>query len=129
MKEIRTRKDYAGTEQSPYQEWASRHTFSNQGGDGFEDSWEPREANPDQLPESAGVWAVPEMSEGMAEKYSVIEDIWPTLTLRQREVLTLVGYEGKSFDETAKLLKISKGSVQKIVERVRECLTNRGSEG
>jgi len=126
MREIRVRKDYAGTEQSPYREWVERHYHLESDGDPLE----PVEANPDVLPEEAGLWHVSPCEDGRME---MVKAVFKTLSPAQKKILVMIGLEGKTFENVAQTLGVSKGTVQKTMERIRKkmesCLTGGLPEG
>lgn len=119
-REIEVHQDYAGTEASPYREWLERRGNYKQD----KEKEEPKEANPDVLPESSGLYFTPEND---YYEVIVIKQMWDTFTPLEQEVLQMVGYEGRSYDNCAVKLGIKKGTVQTIIYRLRkkikDCLT------
>lgn len=114
VKEIKGKKDYAGTEASPYREFLGDKGDYNQ----EHDAYEPPEANPDVLPESASLWYQdPAVLDD--PRLAVVKKEWGNLTMRQRDILQLCGYEGRTIENAAVKLGISKGTVQKTLERLR----------
>lgn len=105
-------------EKSPYRDYLE----NNEKQTGLIDNGdEPAEANPDVLAESDGLWFVSsdDLSEADETKLAAIKSLWASLTPTQREILHLVGYEGKTFENAAAILGVKKGTIQKTVERIR----------
>ncbi len=112
-KERQFHKDYAGTEASPYREWLdTRGIYGNES-----DSREPKEANPDNLSEEQSLYYQAQSEDPRLE---IIQAVEKTLTDRQKEILRMCGNEGRTMENTAAILKISKGTVQKTLERIRQ---------
>ena len=110
------KKDYAGTERSPYWDYLSRRGDYNQ----EHDANEPAEANPDALAETSSAYYQDTETAVNSEQYELVLAVLPLLTMRQREILRITGYEGRSYEECAGILGISKSTVQKTIERIRE---------
>lgn len=113
--EKRFRHNFAGTERSPYNDYRERKGNHNQ----ENDMVEPPESSLEGVREDQGIFFDRSTKVRESEDYEKILKILPNLTKRQREILRIVGYEGRSFSECANILKISKSTVQKIVERIR----------
>lgn len=113
IREKRSKKDYAGTEGSPYQDWLENKGDYNQ----EHVLPEPVEANPDNLAESDGLFYQAECND---YRLDIINSVIATLTDRQKEILRICGNEGRTLDNCALMLGISKGTVQKTLERIRE---------
>lgn len=124
IKELKS-KDIRG-EESPYRNWLEKKGDYNQ----KHGAEEPSEANPDVLPEAAGLYYTPDNDRYEVE---VIKAMWDSFTPLEQDVLQMVGYEGRSLYNCALKLGISKGSVQKIIERsrkkIKRCLTNKRFSG
>jgi len=121
-KEIKSHKDYAGTEASPYREWLDKKGDYNQ----EHEANEPIQANPDGLGEDQGLWFRDEVTN---DRLELVYKVMETLTDKQKEILRLCGNEGRTIENTAVILGISRGTVQKTLERIRLkvlVLQNRG---
>lgn len=82
-----------------------------------ENNTENMQSNPDVLEEAASLWY---QDKGYDEyKLDIVKKEYMKLTVLQRQVLQLCGFEGRSFDNAAVKLNVSKGTVQKIIERLR----------
>lgn len=100
-------------ESSPYRLW-----MENRGSQGQEyDIPEIPEANPDVLPESKGLYYSAPVEDDRLELIKCIE---ATLTEKQREILRLCGYEGRTVANCSLILGISRGAVQTVLKRIRE---------
>lgn len=121
VKEQQRRKDYAGTEASPYGEWLDSKGDYNQ----EHQAVEPSEANPDVIQESEGLYYIqPIISE---EQIEMIRKALPFLTDKQKQVLQLLGYEGKTLESVGAILGISKQAVLSILNRAREIVKKKGT--
>ena len=111
---IRKSKTKYNGEASPYQEF-----LENKGDKRLEhEAAEPPEGNPDVLHESAGLWfqdrdAIDE------DKMKIIQKVWGSLSHLDREVMQMVGYEGRSYNNCAVKLGMTKLEVQRIVNKLR----------
>lgn len=103
------------TEESPYRDWLQ--TRRN-----FRQDDEPAEANPDVLPSAAAMWQMSDavLSDADQARLTLMAQLWPTLTKKQQKIIQLVCYEGRTFENTAALLNISKSTVQTTLDRIRE---------
>ena len=112
VKEVQSRKDYAGTEASPYREWLDNRGDYNQ----EHEAEEPNEANPDMLDEDQGIWfqSVPE-----DDRLDLIYQVMESLTDKQKEILRLCGNEGRTIENASAILKVSRGTIQKTLDRIR----------
>lgn len=113
IREKKTDKDYAGTEASPYREWLDNRGDYNQ----EHEAAEPAEANPDVLPESAGLYHQAETDD---DRMDFVNAVIATLTDKQKEILRLCGNEGRTIENTAAILNISRGAVQTTLNRIRK---------
>ncbi len=111
IKEKTIRKDYSKGNASPYWEWNGMSQDNNR------PNQENLQANPDVLSESKGLYYQVECKD---DRLDVIEEVIATLTDRQKEILRMCGNEGRTFENCAAILKISKGTVQKTIDRIRE---------
>lgn len=106
------KKDYSRGEKSPYNEWRAKVGNPNQEGD----APEPYIANADRVPESSGLFYQAPCED---ERLDLIQAVYETLTPRQQEILRMCGNEGRTIENTAAILGISRGSVQKTLDRIR----------
>lgn len=112
IKERDKEKNYNG-ESSPYREYLERLGDPNQD----HDSNEPAEANPDVLDEKDGLWYIKrDIDEELLAK---VLEATKELTHRQKQVLQMVGYEGKTIANVAAILNISRGNVSDLLNRAR----------
>ncbi len=103
-------KDYAGTEASPYREWVGLQQKSEQ------HNAEPPQGNPDVVPESKGLYYQAPCED---DRLELIQAVYETLTPRQQEILRMCGNEGRTIANCAAILKISRSTVQKTIDRIR----------
>lgn len=106
----------AASEASPYNDWREA------GGDVHQEheAEELPEANPDILPEDAGIYYhEPEVDENQLD---LIKQSWDKLTKKQQRVLQLVAYEGKTMESAGAILGISRHNVSDIIERARKII-------
>lgn len=102
VKEIDSRRDSSRGEHSPYWDYMAARATDQIAG-------EFAQANPDVLPETeTAAPSTPQLIMGEAVEH---------LQGRQKEVYMLIMREGKSLAESAEILGIEKGSVQKYKER------------
>lgn len=113
--EKRFKRNFAGTERSPYNDYRERKGNFNQ----ESDMAEPVQASLEGVSEEAGIFFNRSDEVRDSKDYEKILKVLPKLTKRQREIIRIVGYEGRSFTECANTLGISKSTVQKTVERIR----------
>lgn len=113
IKEKKVRKDYAGTEASPFREWLENKGDYNQ----EHDAQEPFEANPDGVAEEDGLYFQQKVED---ERLLLIAKVVESLTEKQKEILRLCGNEGRTIENTAAILGISRGAVQTTLKRIRE---------
>lgn len=114
VKEKQVKKDYAGTEASPYQEWREGQAYKD-----WDDS-EPKEANPDVLSEEEALYAyTPFIDE---EQVDAVKAAIPLLSYKQRLALQLVGLEGKTMENAAIIMGISRGNVFDLIARARKII-------
>lgn len=117
-KEKQVRKNYAGTEQSPYWEYLARKgNFSQK-----QDHPEITQANPDMLAENKAMFHRDNQAVIDSEAYQKILRLIPTLSVKQREALQLVGYEGRSYAEAGKIMGVSKSRIRDLIREVRRKL-------
>ena len=113
IKEKQVSKDYSKGESSPYNEYLDKKGDYNQ----EHDASEPTEANPDRLSEDQGLYYKREMDDN---RLDIIRAVMSSLTDKQREILRLCGNEGRTIENCAAILKISRGTVQKTLDRIRK---------
>lgn len=114
-KEQQRSKDYTG-ETSPY--WES---LENKG-DYHQDHGanEPMEANPDVIGEDQGIYYVKtDMDEDLMAQFKAA---LPFLTEKQKQVIQLLGYEGKTLASVGAIMNISRGNVMDILKRARKII-------
>ncbi len=119
IREKQVKKDYAGTEASPYNEWVETRST-----DGTNYTWsEPSQANPDILAEDQGLYySQPTFSD---ERIEMIYKALPYLTDKQKMVLQLVGLEGKTLEHCGVIMGISRGNVLDILKRARKIIKSK----
>lgn len=113
IKEHYYQKDYGGTEASPYWESLSINGNLNQ----EKELLEPPQANPDVLSESVGLYYSPSIDD---DRITLIKAMWDKFTPLQKQVLHLVGYEGRSLYNCALKLDITKASVQDVLISIKK---------
>lgn len=113
VREKITKKDYAGTEISPYREWLDTRGDYNQ----EHEAEEPVEANPDGLAETDGLYYQGSVND---DRLDAIRTVMETLTERQKEILRMCGNEGRTMENCAAILGISKGAVQTTISRIKK---------
>ncbi len=111
--EVQVKRDYAGKEASPYREWLDKKGDYNQ----EHASKEPKEANPDILDERKGLFYQSPIDD---DRLDAITAVMATLTEKQLEILRMCGNEGRTMENCAIILGISKGTVQRTLERIRK---------
>lgn len=110
-------KDYGGREASPYREWLEKTGDFNQD----HEAHEPPEANPDILAETQGLYFhEPKIDENQMQQ---VKDAWKLLTDKQKQVLRLVGLEGKTYESCGAIMGISRGNVLDLIKRARKVIT------
>ncbi len=114
---IQSRKDYAGTEASPYREWLENKGDYKQ----EHQASEPFRANPDMVKEENGIFYQALIDD---ERLELIQTVIATLTDRQLDILRMCGNEGRTMENCAAILGISKGTVQKTLDRIRKKITD-----
>lgn len=115
IKDKETKDIYSG-EASPYREWLDDKGDYNQD----HEALEPKEANPDILGESEGLYYLrTDLNEEQMEQF---KKALPLLSDKQKLVLQMVGYEGKTLENTAAILGISKGNVADLLNRARKII-------
>ncbi len=115
IREKEVDKDYSKGNSSPYRDWVETQPLNlehNPHGQA-----EYAEANPDVLSEESGLYYQKECDD---ERLDLIERVTATLTDKQKEILHLCGNEGRTMENCAAILGISKGTVQKTLDRIRE---------
>jgi RNA polymerase sigma factor (sigma-70 family) len=110
--------NYAGTEKSPYREWLEDSGDYNQ----EHQAEEPAEANPDQVAESDGLYFQDTCTD---ERLIAVNSVIDELTERQKLIVRMCGNEGRTIENCAATLRISRGTVQKTLDRVRERVNRR----
>lgn len=114
IREKKSKKDYAGTEASPYQKWREGRVSME-----WDDS-EPAEANPDVLSTDQGLYAsTPFIDE---EQVEAVKAAVHLLSHKQRLALQLIGLEGKTYENAAAIMGISKGNVSDLINRARKII-------
>jgi DNA-directed RNA polymerase specialized sigma subunit len=116
VKEKRSKKDYAGTEASPYQEWRDKIGDYNQ----EHESAEPPEANPDMLTEDSTLYA---------QIKSLNQDEWDQwergkkfLTKKQLKIAEMVGFEGKTLENVAAITGTTVQNISQILKTIRKVI-------
>jgi RNA polymerase sigma factor (sigma-70 family) len=99
-------------ERSPYWQWLEQHARNDEG-----DIQEPREGNPDVLAEQAHLFG-DKFNETEHEKLEAIYHAWNFLSEREKEVLMLYAYEGKTGEEMAEMLQVSESSIRVYLKRI-----------
>lgn len=115
---IKTRKKHSG-ESSPYWDWVNNRLAKKAGDKAGQWQYEGEVplANPDMLSEDEGYFPdVPEATRDMAEE---IREAMETLSDQQRRVVETMA-EGRTFAETAKLLKMSPNTMRNHLNRARK---------
>ncbi len=115
IKDKQVRKDYSKGNASPYREWVEKYNTDSINSDRCHT--ELFQANPDGLDESKGIYY---QAECVDDRLDLIEEVKKTLTDKQLEILRMCGNEGRTFENCAAILRISKGAVQKTIGRIRE---------
>lgn len=110
LKEVK--KDYAGKEASPYWEDVEEKGDYNQD----HGAKEVKEANPDVLPESAGLYYQEPVEDPRLQQ---IKCVWDKLSPQEQQVLQMVGYEGRSLSNCAVKMGVSVSSVRTMLNRVK----------
>lgn len=98
-------------ESSPYYWWLEKHIGAS--GNDFK---EPSELNLDSFSEDDSLYAQDKKAIDTELLELVVKEMGK-MTKQQRDVLRMVGMEGRSLAETASLLHISKGAVQNVLKR------------
>ncbi len=109
--EIQVSTDYSKGGKSPYREWVAKVNGNNH------DQYERPVANPDVLSEESGLYYQAPCED---ERLEVIDRIAKSLSPQQRQILQLCGYEGRTMENCAVMLKISKRKVQLTLEKIRK---------
>lgn len=105
IKEVKYNKDYAGTEASPYWDWMDLFGLKEQ----------------EQLTEEDTLY--PKSLEDIDEdKINMIKSAWPLLSDKQKQALQLVGYEGKTLENTGAIMGINKSNVLDLIKRARKVI-------
>lgn len=116
IKEKKVKKDYAGTESSPYREWLETRGDHNQ----EHQADEPAQANPDILYESDALYFhMPFIDE---DQVLAVKRAIPFLSKKQRIALQLVGLEGKTLENAGAIMGISRSNVYDLIERARKII-------
>ncbi len=79
--------------------------------------YEKPTANPDVILEEQGLYYQKPCED---ERLDVIEKIKENLTPQQLDILQLCGYEGRTMENAAAILKITKRKVQLALEKIRK---------
>lgn len=109
---IRAKANYSG-EKSPYQEWlVEQKNFGREHG-----LMEPVRANPDHLSEDQAAWPNNDSRRELLDRF---DKIWTSLTAKQKRILTLVGIQGKTFEEAAAILGVHVSTVQVVISRIQK---------
>lgn len=103
-------------EASPYADYLARKGSFNQ----ESDATEPSFANPDQLDSADALWEPSRLSHKQDAQWAALKPHLKGLTLLQQRVVQLVGLEGRSLENAAAQLGITKSSVQTVLERLRK---------
>jgi len=113
IREKQVKKDYSKGNASPYREWVDGVNHQQDG----HNQYEPAEANPDTLNESDGLYyQMPCEDDRLDKIYKVIK----FLNNEQKEILRMCGNEGRTMENCAAILKISKRKVQTTIEKIRK---------
>ncbi len=112
IKEIKTKDKYKG-ELSPYNEWKDKKGDYNQ----QHEATDNVEANPDVLADTAALYYIFPCNDSRIES---IKERWNELTNQQQQVLQMLGYEGRSLDNCAVKMGITKSGVQSILQQARK---------
>ncbi len=112
-------KDYKG-EDSPYHQYMQNLVAVKGGRGGTKEYEEFPAANPDVLCEADGLWAI--KTDINEDQMDMFKRALPLLSEKQKQVLQLVGYEGKTLENTAAILKISRGNVLDLIKRARKII-------
>lgn len=105
----------ANNESSPYHDWQEKHGNYSQ-----DKSQEVVEANPDILAESDSLYVHEEYID--EEQEQLIKENWQNLTEKQKQIVRMIGLEGKTTANVAAILDISRGNVVDILNRARKIL-------
>lgn len=100
-------------ESSPYWNWVSKWNENRKHPD---EVIEPCEGNPDVLPESAHIYT-PRLSGRDHDRLDAANMAWGKLSDRERAVLELCGYEGKSIEDASRILRLSRESIKTYIHR------------
>ena len=125
MKKITRRKNIHARKSkqvgSPYWQFLDKLANKNgeRGANGAIEFPEPPEANPDVLSEEEGIYSR-QLSDEAVFRLDVIKEAMSQLSEQQQRILKLVGEQGRSFDEAATVLGVSKGTVQQQLNRARK---------
>jgi RNA polymerase sigma factor (sigma-70 family) len=114
----------ANNESSPYNDY-------REGKGAFDqemDSTEPVRANPANLAEDEGLYYRPTESVD-EDKLDAIKEAWPLLTEKQKRVVQMVGYEGKTLENCGAIMGISRGNVLDILNRARKIIRKTSTKG
>lgn len=112
IKEKQVNKDYSLGNASPYREWAATH--NDETNDHLQ--FEPIEANPDSVSEEKALYY---QAENTDDRLDDIATVLPTLTNIQKEILRMCGNEGRSMENCAAILGISKKAVRYALNSIR----------
>lgn len=113
VNERKYKKDYAGTEASPYRDYLGEKGDRHQD----HDDKEPIQANPDQLSEDQGLYYQVPVND---PRIGLVKEMWHTFTPMQQNVLQMCGYEGRSLDNCAVKLGVSKSRIQNVLSQVKK---------
>src|SRR6266850_7714386 len=113
IREKQVKKDYSKGNASPYREWADG--FNNQSN--THGQYEVAEANPDILDETQGLYfQMPCNNEKLDKLIKIIKN----LSDKDRIILRMCGNEGRTMENCAQILKITKRQVQITIEKIRK---------
>jgi RNA polymerase sigma factor (sigma-70 family) len=117
-------KDYKG-EESPYHQYMTNVIAAKDGAHkgGTKEYEEFPEANPDVLCESDGLWYI--RTDVNEEQLEMVQKAISYLTDKQKIVLQMVGYEGKTLENVGAILGISKGNVADLLKRARKIIKSK----
>lgn len=118
IQEVQTKDKYKG-EASPYWNYVRAHSRGSQApNDSRIEFIEDRYANPDLLAEEDNIFHH-ELSPAAQLRLDAIKEGLPQLTAKQRKVVYLCGVKDYSLAETAKIVGISRGGVQSVLNHAR----------
>ena len=124
VKDKQYKKDYSG-ESSPYDDYMKSIVCIKNGHHGVKEYSEQKEANPDVLSEMDSLYAHEVYLD--PEQVEMVEKTWPLLTSKQQQALTLVGLEGKTFENAAAIMGVARSNVFQLVDRARKIIKKNGN--